>query len=87
MEPPTPLKAQQAVDVTGLLCAQALLVVMKAIKELAPGDVLEIHFNSDDVQRDLSTWATELGHTVVSVDDRDLAAGGRLVVRKEAAPQ
>lgn len=85
MEPPTPLKAQQAVDVTGLLCAQALLVVMKAITELAPGGVLEIRFNSDDVHRDLSTWARELGHTIIAVDDRDLSAGGRLVVRKQGA--
>ena len=83
MEPPSTLKAHIAVDVTGLLCAQALMVVMKAIKEIASGGTLDITFNSDDVQRDLSTWATELGHAIVSLDDHDLTQGGRLVVRKQ----
>ena len=77
---------EKAVDVQNLLCAQALMVVMKAVKALTPGGTLEITFNSADVQRDLTTWATELGHAVVSVEDRDLTHGGRLVVRKAAAP-
>ena len=85
MEPPTTPQVRQTVDVTGLLCAQALLVVMKAIKEIAPGGALDIRFTSDDVKRDLATWATELGHTIVSVEEHDLAAGGHLVVRKQAA--
>ena len=77
-----PGKTTLALDVKDLLCAQALMVVMKGIKEVESGGTLEITFNSDDVQRDLVTWATELGHDVVSVDDRDLQHGGRLVVRK-----
>ena len=75
-------KTTLALDVRDLLCAQALMVVMKGIKEVEPGGTLEIAFNSDDVKRDLMTWATELGHTVVSADDQDVQHGGRLVVRK-----
>ena len=77
---------ENTVDVKDLLCAQALMIVMKAVKEIEPGGTLDITFNSDDVKRDLVTWATELGHTVVSVDEQDLARGGRLVVRKAAGP-
>ena len=80
-----PGKTVLALDVQGQLCAQALMAVMKGIKEIEPGGTLEVTFNSDDVQRDLVTWATELGHTVVSVDDQDLKHGGRLVVRKGPA--
>ena len=85
MEPPTAPQARQTVDVTGLLCAQALMAVMKAVKTLAPGGVLDIRFNSDDVKRDLSTWAVELGHTIISVEEPEAASAGRLVVKKEAA--
>ena len=78
-------KTTQALDVRDLLCAQALMVVMKGMKEIEPGGTLEIIFNSDDVQRDLVTWATELGHAVVSADEQGLPHGGRLVVRKGPA--
>ena len=80
-----PGKTLLALDVRDLLCAQALMAAMKGIKEIEPGGTLEITFNSDDVKRDLVTWATELGHAVVSVDDHDLKHGGRLVVRKGQA--
>ena len=80
-----PGKTVLALDVKDQLCAQALMAVMKGIKEIEPGGTLEITFNSDDVQRDLMTWATELGHQVVSIDDQDLQHGGRLVVRKGPA--
>ena len=79
------LKTTLALDVQDLLCAQALMAVMKGVKEIDAGGTLEITFNSDDVRRDLVTWATELGHAVVSVDDQDLKQGGRLVVRKGQA--
>ena len=79
-----PLKTALALDVKDLLCAQALMVVMKGVKEIASGGTLDITFNTDDVKRDLMTWAKELGHTIVSVDDQDPAQGGRLVVRKQA---
>lgn len=77
-----PGKTMLTLDVKGLLCAQALMVVMKGIKEIDAGGTLDVTFNSDDVKRDLVTWATELGHAVISVDDQDLQQGGRLVVRK-----
>ena len=80
-----PSKTTLALDVKDLLCAQALMVVMKAVKEIDAGGTLEITFNSEDVKRDLVTWATELGHAIVSVDDQDMQHGGRLVVRKGPA--
>lgn len=77
-----PGKTTLALDVRDLLCAQALMAVMKGVKEIEPGGTLEIAFNKDDVRRDLVTWATELGHQVVSVDEAAAGRDGRLVVRK-----
>ena len=37
-----PLKTTLALDVSNLLCAQALVAVMKGIKEIEPGGTLEI---------------------------------------------
>ena len=75
-------EATLALDVRNQLCAQALMAVMNGVKKIEAGGTLDITFNSDDVKRDLMTWAKELGHAIVSVDDRDLTTGGRLVVRK-----
>ena len=57
MERPSP-----PVDVSDMLCAQALAVVAQALRQAAPGASIEVTFNADDVRRDLLIWAREQGH-------------------------
>ena len=56
------------VDARDMLCAQALAVVAQAVERLAPGGVLQVAYNTDDVQRDLVIWVRERGHRLVAMD-------------------
>ena len=53
------------VDVRDMLCAQALAVVARALERLAPGGMLRVTYNADDVRRDLLLWVRERGATLV----------------------
>ena len=47
-------------------CAQALAQAGRALKPLAVGQALDIVCNAPDVKDDLSIWARELGHAVLT---------------------
>jgi TusA-related sulfurtransferase len=50
------------VDVSEMLCAQALAVVSAALARVQVGVSLEIRYNRDDVRQDLKAWAADRGH-------------------------
>ena len=52
------------IDVRDMLCAQALALASSAMNKLAPGNILQIVFNTSDVKNDLLIWAREKGHAV-----------------------
>ena len=51
-----------AIDVRDLLCAQALAIVARAVKHIRLGGTLQILYNTEDVKRDLLTWAADQHH-------------------------
>ena len=52
------------VDVSDMVCAQALAVVARAMGRVAAGQPVEVRYNAEDVRRDLLVWAREQGHAV-----------------------
>ena len=50
------------VDVQDMLCAQALAKVAQALARLAPGETLDVRYNTPDVKQDLVVWAASTGH-------------------------
>ena len=50
------------VDVRDMLCAQALAKVAQALARLAPGETLDVRYNTPDVKQDLVVWAASHGH-------------------------
>ena len=67
------------VDVRDMICAQALAQADRAIRRLQPGESLTVICNAADVERDLSVWAKEVGHRLVSTEQRPDAIRLRLV--------
>jgi len=63
-----PAGSTEAVDVRDMMCAQALAVVAQAMERLAPGGILRVAYNADDVRRDLALWVRERGETLVDMD-------------------
>jgi len=50
------------VDVSGMLCAQALALVAQAMGRVVLGETLRVVYDADDVRRDLLAWASDRGH-------------------------
>ena len=50
------------VDVRDMLCAQALAKVAQALARRAPGETLDVRYNTPDVKQDLAVWAAGGGH-------------------------
>ena len=51
------------VDVSDMLCAQALAIVAQAVQRAPAGAPVDVSFNTEDVRRDLCIWAREQGLT------------------------
>ena len=58
-----------------MLCAQALAVVAKAAAQMPPGGSLEILYDTDDVKRDVLTWAKDRGCAIQHLDPGRLLLG------------
>ena len=52
------------VDVSDMLCAQALALVAQALSRVTPGEALAVRYTTQDVKQDLLIWADRLGHRV-----------------------
>ncbi len=63
-----------------MLCAQALAAVSQAMRTTAPGSVLEIRCNAQDVAEDLLAWARAAKHVVI--DDDSIEEDRRISMRK-----
>ena len=68
------------IDCTGLFCPMPIVKTREAIKQIAPGQLLEMLSDDPASEADMKTWAQITGHALVAVE-RD---GGvfRFLVRK-----
>ena len=60
------------VDVSDMLCAQALARVAQALAQVGPGEALTVRYNTQDVKQDLLIWADGLRHRVSEPDPSTL---------------
>jgi len=58
------IMAQLLVDVSDMLCAQALALVAQAVARARPGHTVDVRYTTQDVRQDLLVWAESLGHRV-----------------------
>lgn len=66
---PAPASGDDAIDVRDMLCAQALAVVARALASRRMGEALMVSYGTEDVQRDLMTWAQAQGHAAHAAGD------------------
>ena len=60
--------ASLLVDVSDMLCAQALALVAQALTRVNPGETLTVRYTTQDVKQDLLVWSNNLGHRVSEPD-------------------
>ena len=61
----TEIQETQVLDARGLLCPMPIVKTAKAMKELAPGDVLKVMATDRGSIADVPAWATTTGNELL----------------------
>ncbi|WP_106769118.1 sulfurtransferase TusA family protein [Paenibacillus faecalis] len=59
------MKANKVLDATGLSCPMPIVKTKKAMNELEPGQVLEVHSTDQGAKSDLTAWAKSSGNELL----------------------
>jgi TusA-related sulfurtransferase len=57
--------AEKILDAKGLSCPMPVVKAKKAIDDLQPGDILEVHVTDKGARNDMPAWAQASGHKLV----------------------
>lgn len=63
------MDADKVLDAKGLACPMPIVKTKKAMDELEPGNVLEIHVTDKGAKKDLAAWAKSGGHELLQSED------------------
>ena len=61
--------ASEIVDALGLKCPQPILKVATKIRQMQPGDTLEILADCESFPNDIRAWATKTGNALLFCTD------------------
>ncbi len=67
----TTLTADKVIDARGTACPGPLLEAKKGIGAVKVGQVIEVKSNDKGSRKDLSTWATKVGHEYLGLIEAD----------------
>lgn len=59
------MKAEKVLDAKGLACPMPIVKTKKAMGELEPGQILEVHATDKGAKNDLTAWAKSGGHELL----------------------
>ena len=57
--------AQHHLDATGLLCPEPVMMLHNKVRDMAPGEVLEVRATDPSTERDIPKFCQFLGHTLL----------------------
>ena len=77
---PRVFNPDKRIDCTGLFCPMPIVKTREAIKQMAPGQLLEMLSDDPASEADMKSWAQITGHDLVSMDREDGVF--RFLVRK-----
>lgn len=60
------LDIQHHLDATGLLCPEPVMMLHNRVRDMGPGEVLEVIATDPSTQRDIPRFCQFLGHTLLS---------------------
>ena len=82
------LDFDEALDTTGLVCPEPLMLVRNAVRKLASGAVLRVIATDPTTERDFQHFCQFMGHSLLT-SEQTLDAAGRVVllflIQKKAA--
>lgn len=59
------LDVQHKLDATGLLCPEPVMMLHNKVRDMKPGEVLEVQATDPSTERDIPKFCQFLGHTLV----------------------
>jgi TusA-related sulfurtransferase len=65
------MHADVSTDVVYMMCPMHLLKLEEMIKEIEPGQVLEILTDYDGALEDIPGWCEKNGHEFIGIDEED----------------
>ena len=82
------LDFDEALDTTGLVCPEPLMLVRNAVRKLAGGAVLRVIATDPTTERDFQHFCQFMGHSLLTIE-QTLDAAGQVVfcywIQKKAA--
>ena len=70
------MKADQTLDCVGLYCPMPIFKTGEKIKELKPGEVLEVVADDKGIKLDMPAWCEATGHEFLGMEEE----GGEIKV-------
>lgn len=74
------MKADVTLDCVGLYCPMPIYQTAKKIKELKPGQVLEVLADDEGIKADMPAWCRTTGNELLGIEED--AEGYKAYVRK-----
>ncbi|KPK24748.1 MAG: SirA family protein [Dehalococcoidia bacterium SG8_51_3] len=65
------MKADKSLDCVGLYCPMPIVKTSEKIKELKPGEVLEVIADDKGIKQDMPAWCQATGHEFLGVDEAE----------------
>lgn len=65
------MKADATLDCVGLYCPMPIVSTAKKIKELSPGQVLEILADDKGIKRDMPAWCGATGNEFLGIEEEE----------------
>ena len=65
------MKADQRLDCVGLSCPMPIYKTAQKMKELKPGEVLEITADDKGIKKDIPAWCHSTGNECLGVEEKD----------------
>jgi len=63
------MKADKTLDCVGLYCPMPIVKTSEKIKDLKPGEVLEVIADDKGIKQDMPAWCQTTGHEFVGVEE------------------
>ncbi|EST54518.1 hypothetical protein T458_14685 [Brevibacillus panacihumi W25] len=63
------MNSTKIIDAKGLACPMPIVRTKKAMDELAPGEILEVHATDKGSKNDLTAWAGSTGHELLKSEE------------------
>ena len=67
----TDIQPHHHLDATGLLCPEPVMMLHGKVRDMAPGEVLEVRATDPSTERDIPKFCQFLGHELVKQLEED----------------